>query len=119
VKAGAIIPMGPLQQYASEKPNAPWEIRIYPGADGRFTIYEDEGDNYNYEDGKSARINLRWDNQRMQLTIDTRKGSFNHMVSTREFRIILVSHSQGVGLYESSNTGKVVQYKGALLKVNL
>ena len=119
VRAGAIVPMGPVQQYSSEKPNAPWEIRIYPGADGMFTIYEDEGDNYNYEEGKSARISLQWDNKTKTLTIGDRKGSFDNMVPERDFRVIVVSEGKGVGVDESSNVDKTVRYAGQKLKVML
>ena len=49
VKAGSIVPMGPVVQFSSAMPDAPWEVRVYPGKDGKFTVYEDEGDNYNYQ----------------------------------------------------------------------
>jgi alpha-D-xyloside xylohydrolase len=88
--------MGPMQQYADEKPNAPLEIRIYPRANGDFTIYE--GDNCNYEHGKSARIRLRWDDKTKSLIIAERKGNFVNMIQKREFRIVLVQKGQGVGL---------------------
>ncbi len=58
VKSGSIVPMGPFVQYATEKPADPIELRIYPGADGSFTLYEDENDNYNYEKGVYATIDL-------------------------------------------------------------
>jgi len=60
IKAGSIIPMGPFIQYASEKPADPVELRIYPGADGSFTLYEDEDDSYNYEKGIYATIVFSW-----------------------------------------------------------
>jgi alpha-D-xyloside xylohydrolase len=60
VRPGSIIPMGPFLQYSSEKPADPIELRIYRGADGAFTLYEDEGDNYNYEKGKYATIPISW-----------------------------------------------------------
>ena len=55
VRAGSIIPMGPDLQYAAEKPADPIELRVYRGADGAFTLYEDENDGYNYEKGVSTR----------------------------------------------------------------
>lgn len=119
VKAGAIVPMGPVEQYASEKPNAPWEIRIYRGANGQFIIYEDEGDNYDYEHGKSARIKLQWDDHNRTLTIGERKGSFNAMAKVREFRIVVVSEVNGIGVTESIKADKVVLYTGNLVKVAL
>ena len=61
IKAGSILPMGPLLQYSTEKPADPIELRIYPGADGSFTLYEDENDNYNYEKGVYSTIAFHWD----------------------------------------------------------
>ena len=69
VRAGSIVPLGPVVQYAAEKPSDPIEVRIYAGADGSFTLYEDEGDNYNYEKGVFATIELRWDDATRTLTI--------------------------------------------------
>src|SRR5664280_3691107 len=70
VKAGSIIPMGPFIQYAAEKTDDPVELRIYPGANGSFTLYEDENDNYNYEKGVHATIAFHWDDANRRLTID-------------------------------------------------
>lgn len=78
VRAGSIIPYGPKIEYASEM-NDPIELRVYPGADGTFTIYEDEGDNYNYEKGAYSTIPIRWDDSRRTLTIGKRSGTFAGM----------------------------------------
>ena len=84
-----------------------------------FTIYEDEGDNYNYEEGKSARISLQWDNKAKTLIIGDRKGSFDNMARERDFRVVVVSEGKGVGVDESSNVDKTVRYAGQKLKVML
>ena len=76
VKAGSIIPMGPRLQFADEKPDATIELRVYPGADGAFTLYEDEGDGYRYENGACATIPLTWSDKTKTLTIGARKGEF-------------------------------------------
>jgi len=76
VKAGSILPMGPFQQYTGEKDASKLEIRIYGGADGVFTLYEDENDNYNYEKGIHSTIAIKWNNKERKLTIANRKGSF-------------------------------------------
>ena len=73
-RAGSIIPMGPDVQYAAEKPADPIELRVYPGADGDFTLYEDENDTYNYEKGAYAIIPFHWDDAKRTLTIGERKG---------------------------------------------
>ncbi|MEJ8629659.1 DUF5110 domain-containing protein [Sphingomonas sp. I4] len=68
--------MGPVQQYATEKPEAPYEIRVYPGANGRFTLYEDDNETYAYERGQRATYELAWDDARRTLTIGARTGKF-------------------------------------------
>ncbi len=76
VKAGSILPIGPKVQYAEEKKWDDLEIRIYPGADGKFVLYEDENDNYDYEKGVYSTINFNWNDKKKTLTIGDRKGSF-------------------------------------------
>ena len=119
VRAGAIIPMGPLQQYSSEKPDAPWEIRIYPGADGEFTVYEDEGDNYNYEQGKYATYTLRWNDRSRRLTISSRKGDFKGMTQSRRLNIVIVGEGKGTGIDISNNADAVVEYDGTEKSITL
>ncbi len=117
VKAGSILPLGPEKQYASEETDQPWEIRIYPGASSTFTIYEDEGDNYNYENGKYSMYNLTWNDAERTLEISDRKGSFNGMKDERKFNIIIVEPHKGVGFKSSDSPWKTVTYSGRLLKV--
>ena len=112
VKSGAILPMGPLVQYATEKINAPIEIRIYPGADGEFVLYDDEKDNYNYEKGKYALVKLTWDDQNKSLTIGKRQGSFAKMKKTQKFNIVLVNSKNGIGDKPSKTFTKTITYKG-------
>ena len=88
VRAGSIIAMGPEVEYASEKPADPIEIRVYPGANGSFVLYEDEGDNYNYEKGAHATIRLEWDDASRKLTIGERQGTFPGMLEKRTFHIV-------------------------------
>lgn len=89
VRAGYILPIGPDVQYAAEKPWDDLEIRVYPGADGEFTLYEDEGDNYNYEHGAYTTIRFNWDDSARCLTIADREGSFPGMLQKRKFRVVL------------------------------
>ena len=89
IKAGSIVPFGPDVQYATEKPWDALTIRVYPGADGGFTLYEDEFDNYNYENGAYTEIEMTWDDSSRRLTIDRRKGSYPGMLKTRQFTICL------------------------------
>jgi alpha-D-xyloside xylohydrolase len=112
VRAGSIIPMGPFIQYAAEKPADPIELRIYPGADGSFTLYEDENDNYDYEKGVHATITFHWDDVTRRLTIDDRKGSFPGMLKERTFNIVLVGKDHGTGVEITDKPDKAISYQG-------
>jgi alpha-D-xyloside xylohydrolase len=112
VRAGSIVPMGPFVQYSTEKPDAPIELRIYPGADGSFTLYEDENDNYDYEKGLYSTIDFNWDDAQRQLTINARKGTFPGMLATRTFHVVVVKKGHGTGVEVAAAPDKVVLYRG-------
>jgi alpha-D-xyloside xylohydrolase len=112
IKAGSIVPMGPFLQYATEKPADPLEIRIYPGADGTFVLYEDENNNYNYEKGVFSTISFRWNDANHQLTIDKRQGLFPGMAENRTFQIVLVNKNKGTGIGLTEKPDKTIQYSG-------
>ena len=118
VKAGTILPFGPEVQYSSEKPWDELEIRVYPGADGSFVLYEDEGDNYNYEKGKFSEIVFSWDEAAHTLNIAPRKGAFKGMLQKRKFHIVLVGAESGVGNLPMK-VSKTIAYNGKAMKVNL
>lgn len=113
VRAGSILPLGPLVQYATEKPADPIELRIYPGADGGFTLYEDENDNYDYEKGVYATIDMRWSDAGRQLTIEQRKGEFPGMLRSRTFRVVLVRKDHGAGVGATETADREVTYDGS------
>ena len=118
VKAGSIIPIGPAIQYATEK-NDPIEIRIYPGADEEFTLYEDENDNYDYEKGVYSTITFKWDDAKKELTINDRKGFFLGMLNKRKFCILKVSGKKVTGIDTVKNYDKIITYNGKKVVVNL
>ena len=89
VRAGSILPLGPEMQYVGEKAWDNIELRVYPGADGEFTLYEDEGDNYNYEQGQYATITFLWNDRNHTLTLGARKGSYTGMLQRRQFTIVM------------------------------
>lgn len=89
VRAGSIVPMGPVMQYVGEKSWNNLELRVYPGADASFTLYEDEGDNYNYEKGIYSLIPMKWNNRKQTLTIDHRQGTYPGMLQKRQFTVVL------------------------------
>ena len=88
VRAGSILPLGPEMQYVGEKSWDNIELRLYPGADGSFTLYEDEGDSYRYEQGVCSTVTFRWNDRRRTLTIGERKGRFPGMLQQRRFTVV-------------------------------
>lgn len=119
VKAGSILPFGPAVQYAEEKKWDSLEIRIYPGANGKFVLYEDENDNYNYEKGLYATISFNWDDKKKTLTISDRNGSYPGMLAQRVFKIVLVGTDKGGGADAASLPDATVTYKGRKMEVRL
>ena len=103
VRAGSILPLGPEMQYTGEKSWDNLEIRIYPGADGTFVLYEDEGDNYNYEKGVFATIAFQWNNKSQTLTIGNRQGTYPGMLESRHFTVVLPDGRQQRVAYEGSS----------------
>ena len=118
VRAGSIIAMGPELQWTTEHPANPIELRIYPGADGEFTLYEDDGATYAYEKGAYAAITLRWSDAAHTLTISAQAGSFPGMLQKRTFNVVLVSSKHGVG-EEITHPDQVVNYNGAATTARL
>jgi len=112
VKAGSILPMGPDVEWSTEKPADPIELRVYRGADGNFTLYEDENDNYDYEKGTFATIPFHWDDKSGVLTIGERKGQFPGMLKVRTFHIVFVRENHGAAIEPTAEVDKVVQYSG-------
>ena len=108
VRAGSILPLGPEMQYVGEKPWDNLELRVYPGADATFTLYEDEGDNYNYEQGLYTTIEMRWNDRTRMLTIGERQGQYPGMLNARKFTLVL-----------PDGTAKTVDYSGQLLTIKL
>ena len=89
VRAGSILPLGPEMQYVGEKAWDNLEIRVYPGANGSFVLYEDEGDNYNYEKGVYSTITFSWNDKVRKLTVGARQGEFPGMLKSRKFMVVL------------------------------
>lgn len=114
VRAGSILPMGPIRQHSSDLPEAPIELHIFPGQDGSFELYEDEGDQYNYEDGAFSTINISWQDAARQLTLGARKGHYAGMPEQRTFEIFL--HSEG---NPQAGPNQTVRYCGQQVLLNL
>ena len=105
VKAGSIIPTGPVKQSVAEKSDEPVVLNIYPGADASFSLYEDEGVNMNYEDLCRSTICMTWDDSARKLTIGKRAGSFEGMQEVRTFKITV------------AGTEKTIRYDGRKVAV--
>lgn len=119
VPAGTILPWGPDVQYSTEKQWDSLEVRVYPGDDGAFTLYEDENDSYNYENGAYTEIPFTWNDATMTLTIGKRNGSFTGMLSSRVFNITLVKNGNGTGDAHATTFNASVKYTGDAMSVSL
>jgi alpha-D-xyloside xylohydrolase len=117
IRPGSIVPMGPFLQYSSEKAADPIELRLYRGADGKFTLYEDQGDNYNYEKREYATIQVSWNEARRTLEFGKRTGEFPGMLKERTFNVVWVSENHGAGIPVTEKPDTVVHYKGDIVRV--
>jgi alpha-D-xyloside xylohydrolase len=118
VKAGSILPMGPMIQYATESTD-PLEIRIYKGKDGTFTLYDDAGDSYDYETGKYATIQLTWNDAEAKLTVGARQGSYTGILASRTFNVVLVGADHGTGVEVTPTADKTIKYDGSETSVTM
>jgi len=112
VRAGSILPLGLVIEYAGQASD-PIELRVYPGADGAFTLYEDAGDGYAYQQGAHATIPIHWDNTTRTLTLGAREGSFAGMAARHTFNVVMVSAGHGVGGDVTAAADKTIEYSGA------
>ena len=117
VRAGSIVPMGPAMEWSTQKPADPIELRIYPGADGDFTLYEDENDNYDYTKGQHATIALHWNDAEHTLTIGARQGSYPGMAPQHTFRVVVVGKDHGTGIGETASANTTATYYGQAITV--
>lgn len=117
VRAGSILPLGPAMEYSGQKPEDPIELRVYPGADADFTLYEDDGLTYDYEKGAYATIPMHWDDARHTLTLGARQGSLPGMLERRTFNMVWVGPGHGVGVSPSEAADNTVAYDGMAVTV--
>lgn len=118
VKAGSIVPMGEIVQHTGEGNADTLEIRIYQGADGNFNLYEDEGDNYNYENGEFSVISFNYSEQNQTLTIDNQEGQYPGYLQERVFNIVVVNENSGTGITRWKPK-KSVNYSGEQIEIRL
>jgi alpha-D-xyloside xylohydrolase len=118
VRSGSIVPIGPEIQFTGDQPDAPTELWVYPGRDGNFTLYEDEGDNYNYEQGSFATIRMDWKDSTRQLTLDNRQGSYPGMQGSKAFRVVIANGKSFDPLVEETQAHEIF-YDGKKTVVDL
>lgn len=116
VKAGSIVPMGPFMQYTGERSMDTLEIKVYRGANGRFMLYNDEGDNYNYEQNRYRLIPFAWNEQTQTLTIGRQDGDYKNAPRKYTFKIVWVDQRDGYGT-QSSSSARVISYSGEKISV--
>ena len=119
MRAGSIVPIGPELQYVAEKPADPITLYVYAGSDGDFTLYEDQGLTYDYQQGAFSEIPLHWADATHTLSIGARQGSFTGMLSSRTFQVVVVSASKAVGFSFTPTADKNVTYTGAAQDVTV
>ena len=112
IRAGSILPLGPAIEYAGQAAD-PIELRIYPGANGDFNLYEDEGDSYRYEQGAHAIIPIHWDDASRTVTFGDREGNYRGMPAKHTFNVVIVARGHGVGGETTDAPDKTIQYAGA------
>jgi alpha-D-xyloside xylohydrolase len=117
VRAGSIIPVGPDLQYTTEKKSDPLTLYVYTGADGHFTVYEDDGLTYQYEKGAFSQIPLTWNETTKTLTLGKRQGSFPTMLATRTINVIFVTPQKSVPYAPDTKPDQTVQYTGDAVEV--
>ena len=118
VRAGSIVPVGPAIEYTGEKPDSPLTLLVYTGASGQFTLYEDEGTNLDYRNGKYATIALSYDGRAGTLTIGQRSGEFPGMQKKRRFQIRWMSPQARPGDDFAAAADATVDYSGAAIEVH-
>ena len=120
VPEGAILPVGPEMEWSDQKKAELIDLYVYAGKDGSYTLYEDEGTNYNYEKGKYATIDIQYNDAQKTVTIGARKGSFDGMLQKRRFNVVLVNAAKGQGVsLDKAPKGKMVSYSGKQVVVKL
>ena len=112
VRAGSILPLGPVIEYAGQASD-PIELRVYPGANADFTLYEDEGDSYRYQNGAHATIPIHWDDASRTLTLGARQGSYPGMSQDHSFNVVIVAAGHGVGPDVTAAPDKAIHYTGS------
>jgi alpha-D-xyloside xylohydrolase len=118
LRGGSILPLGPTMQWTDQKPNGPMEIRVVPGADVQFKLYQDAGDGFGYTRGEYSTITLNWDDDSRKFTIGERQGQYPGVAESFMVNVILVGEGCGVGV-STSSAHAAVTYTGQAIEIDL
>jgi len=118
VRAGSVVPLGPLRQHVQDGAPDPLEVRVYPGADARFSLFEDDGTSRDYQRGLVAAVDFVWDDEKSELSIGARQGSFPGMLENRTFHVVRVAPGRGCGVGPGAPDA-VVRYSGQAVLLRL
>ena len=119
VKAGSIVPFGPDIEYTSQKPADVINLYVYAGANGSFDLYEDQGENYDYEKGKYALIPFSYNDKTRSLEIGQRKGEFDGMLKQRTSNVVIISPDKAAGIDTPETIAKTIIYTGGKIEIKL
>src|SRR5690606_23673916 len=112
-------PIGPELQYTDEKKPSEITLYVYSGADAEFTLYEDEGTNYDYEIGKRSTIPIHYNDRNKTITIHQRSGEFNGMLKNRSFDIVFIEPDSPKGFDNNQSTNQKINYMGKEIRVKI
>lgn len=119
VPAGAIVPVGPVTQHTAPLADT-LDLYVYDGKDGSFTLYQDQGDSYAYQQGVYQKIRMHYQNTSGTLSLEAASGSYQGPgVSAKTLRIFLVSPATATGIDSQATPTRTVRYTGQALKVPL
>lgn len=119
VRAGSIVPFGPEVQYIGEKPEDPITLFVYAGANGKFTLYEDNGLTFDYERGAFSEVPITWEDSTESLTIGRRTGNYSGGLQHRTFNVVLVQKGHAVGYSQNLKPSATIQYDGSEIRTTL
>src|SRR5699024_8742066 len=119
VKAGSILPFGPAEQYTGQKPQNPVTLYVYTGRDGHFTLYNDDGESYDYQKGEYMEIPIQYDESTHTLHIGKRRGSFPGMLKNRTFNIVWIAKDQPKSLNFEARPDHIVHYDGSKVSLKM
>jgi alpha-D-xyloside xylohydrolase len=119
LKAGTILPLGPERRYVAERKADTLQLYVYGGADGSFTLYEDEGRDYSYEKGSYSEIPFTWQDSTHTLAVGKRTGSYAGMLPKRTIQFVYIDKAHPQGIADKVTILKTITYTGTAVQLSL